>query len=239
MSHILNSPIYEKPWQTRTLLTNLFGRGTLIQSFWRRECSERLGTRYFCHGRCGAQSFGEDCTQSLKTQYSYGLSQRKLIAPAFSTQSIKTMTPIFFQKAEELRDKWEVFASSPTATLFEDAKLPPLHAPPYSPSPSFAEAVIDIAHWFSLATFDVIGLAGFDYHFHALQCESEEVYLAYRNMFRIADKGPKLRDLVQLYFPIIENIFVSDIISLADTSLIYCLRCSLMKPRASQTKVSA
>lgn len=130
------------------------------------------------------------------------------------------MTPIFFQKAEELRDKWEVFASSPAATLVEDAKLPPLPAPPYSPSPSFAEAVIDIAHWFSLATFDVIGLAGFDYHFHALQCESEEVYLAYRNMFRIADKGPKLRDLVQLYFPIIEKIFVSDIISLADTSLI-------------------
>lgn len=146
------------------------------------------------------------------------------------------MTPIFFQKAEELRDKWEGFASSPT--LVKDAKLPPLPAPPYFPTSSFAEAVIDVAHWFSLATFDVIGLAGFDYHFHALQCESEEVYLAYRNMFRIADKGPKLRELVQLYFPMIRNLFVSDIISLADTSLIHCLRRSLMKSRASQTKVS-
>ncbi|KAG2155411.1 hypothetical protein DEU56DRAFT_767261 [Suillus clintonianus] len=33
MSHILNSPIYEKPWQTRRLLSNLFGRGKLVQFF--------------------------------------------------------------------------------------------------------------------------------------------------------------------------------------------------------------
>lgn len=211
VSHILNSPIYEKPWQTRTLLTKIFGRGIFVME----------GTEH-------------------KTL-------RKLIAPAFSTQSIKTMTPIFFQKAEELRDKWEVFASSPTVTLVEDAKLPPLPAPPYSPSPSFAEAVIDVAHWFSLATFDVIGLAGFDYHFHALQCESEEVYLAYRNMFRIADKGPKLRDLVQLYFPIIEKIFPNEttritnesrrVISEAGQQLIQSKKLAILAEKASPSEI--
>ena len=127
--------------------------------------------------------------------------------------------------------------SSPT--VVDDAKFPPLPAPPYSPSPSFAETVIDVAHWFSRATFDVMGLTGFDYHFHALQCESEEVYLAYRSMFKLADKGPGLRGLVQLYFPIIEKIFVSDTISLAATKLIPCRRCSQMKLHASQMKVSA
>jgi len=119
------------------------------------------------------------------------------------------MTPIFFQKAEELRDKWEGLVSSPTSV--DDAKYP-LPAPPYSPSPSLADTVIDVAHWFSRATFDIMGLTGFDYHFHALQCESEEVYLAYRNMFQLADKGPGLRGLLQLYFPIIESIFVSEIV---------------------------
>jgi len=134
-----------------------------------------------------------------------------LIAPAFSTQSIKAMTPIFFREAEELRDKWDGLMSSPASIV--DAKLPPPPSLPYSPSPSFADGVIDVAHWFSRATFDAMGLTGFDYHFHALQCESEEVYLAYRNMFKLSDKGPGLRGLVQLYFPIIEKIFVSDIIS--------------------------
>ncbi|KAG2149760.1 cytochrome P450 [Suillus cothurnatus] len=209
MSHVLNSPIYEKPWQTRTLLTNLFGRGIFAME--------------------GAEH------KAL----------RKLIAPAFSTQSIKAMTPIFFQKAEELRDKWESLASSPT--LVEDAKFPPLPAPPYSPSPSFAEAVIDVAHWFSLATFDVIGLAGFDYHFHALQCESEEVYLAYRNMFRIADKGPKLRELVQLYFPMIEKIFPNEatritgesqrVISEAGQQLIQNKKCAILAEKASASEI--
>lgn len=209
MSHILNSPIYEKPWQTRALLTNFFGRGIFTME--------------------GAEH------KAL----------RKLIAPAFSTQSIKAMTPIFFQKAEELRDKWEGFASSPT--LAKDAKLPLLPAPSYSPSPSFAEAVIDVAHWFSLATFDVIGLAGFDYHFHALQCESEEVYLAYRNMFRIADKGPKLRGLVQLYFPIIEKIFPNEatritnesrrVISEAGQQLIRSKKLAILAEKASASEI--
>jgi hypothetical protein len=27
ISHVLNSPIYEKPWQTRSLLSRLVGRG--------------------------------------------------------------------------------------------------------------------------------------------------------------------------------------------------------------------
>ncbi|KAG1755051.1 cytochrome P450 [Suillus paluster] len=209
LSHILNSPIYEKPWQTRTLLSNLFGHGIFAME----------GTEH-------------------KTL-------RSLIAPAFSTQSIKAMTPIFFQKAEELRDKWENLASSPT--LADDAKFPPPPAPPYSPSPSFAEAMIDVAHWFSRATFDVMGLTGFDYHFHALQCESEEVYLAYRNMFRLADKGPGLRGLVQLYFPIIEKIFPNEatritnesqrVINEAGQQLIQSKKSAILAEKASASEI--
>lgn len=171
---------------------------------------------------------------------------RKLIAPAFSTESIKTMTPIFFQKAEELPDQWESFATSPS--LADDAKSPPLPAPPYSPSPSFAEAVTDVAHWFSLATSNVIGSTGFDYDFHALQCESEEVHLAYKNMFRIVDKGPKLREFVQLYFPIIEKIFPTNeathitngsrrVISEAGQQLIQSKKFAILAEKASASEI--
>ncbi|KIJ68616.1 hypothetical protein HYDPIDRAFT_81313 [Hydnomerulius pinastri MD-312] len=168
ISHVLNSPVYEKPWQTRSLLTRLFGRGVFAME-------------------------GEE-HKIL----------RKLISPAFSTQAIKAMTPIFFQKAEELRDRWECLTATPTSIDAEG--LPPLPPPPYLPTRSLADTVLDVSHWFSRAAFDVIGLAGFDYHFRSLQHESEDVYLAYRNMFKVADRNPGVRGLIQLYFPFIEKI---------------------------------
>lgn len=60
----------------------------------------------------------------------------------------------------------------------------------------------------SRAAFDVIGLAGFDYHFHSLEDETEDVYLAYRRMFDAAEKGNGMYDLVRIYFPLIEKIMV-------------------------------
>lgn len=29
ISHVLNNPLYEKPWQTRSLISRLLGRGQL------------------------------------------------------------------------------------------------------------------------------------------------------------------------------------------------------------------
>ena len=57
--------------------------------------------------------------------------------------------------------------------------------------------------------FDVIGLVGFDYHFHALQDESEEVYLTYRRLFDVIDKDPGFRGFLRIYFPSIAKFFVS------------------------------
>jgi cytochrome P450 len=131
-------------------------------------------------------------------------SQRRLIGPAFTTQAVKSMTPIFFQKSEELRDRWE--------TLISDAALPLSKANALSEASAASEdptSVIDISHWLSRATLDVIGLAGFDYPFNSLQNETEGVYLAYRDMFNAVDSGPGLLGILQLYFPIIEKLFVS------------------------------
>lgn len=162
VSYILNSPLYEKPWQTRSVLSRLLGRGI----------SALEGTDHKV--------------------------LRKLLGPAFTARATRVTAPIFFQKAEELRDRWD--------TLLSD------HTPKHSLSSSTAapallkETNIDIAHWASRATFDIIGLAGFDYHFHSLQDESEEVYLAYRQMFNAADKCTRLKGVFQIYFPYIEKI---------------------------------
>jgi hypothetical protein len=124
---------------------------------------------------------------------------------------VRATTPIFFQKAEELRDRWDALLSEEKPKTFFPASSPAVLSakkpvPVESPS---AQAVLDIMHWTSRATFDIIGLAGFDYHFHALQDESEDVYLAYRRMFNVADKGANLKGLLRIYFPFIEKLLVS------------------------------
>jgi cytochrome P450 len=129
--------------------------------------------------------------------------QRRLIGPAFTNQAVKAMAPIFFQKAEELRDRWDALISE-TPTTPQPHDLAEAKSTPPEDS-----AVLDVSHWVSRATFDAIGLAGFDYNFHSLKDETEEVYLAYRKMFNVADKGPGLKGLVQLYLPFVEKIFVS------------------------------
>ncbi|KAJ7139550.1 cytochrome P450 [Mycena epipterygia] len=157
LSHVLTSPIYEKPWQTRSYLGRLLGRGVFNME--------------------GAEH------KSL----------RKLIGPAFTTQAVKGMTPIFFQKAEELRDRWDSLLSA--------------NASPSSGPQASTSTTLDVAHWISRTTFDIFGLAGLDYHFNALHDESEEVYAAYRRMFAISDKASKIRVLKQLYMPIVEKIW--------------------------------
>lgn len=74
-----------------------------------------------------------------------------------------------------------------------------------------AIAVIDIVHWTSRASFDVMGLTTFDHDFHAVQDDSREVYIAYRRIFNIIEKGFGLKGLLELYFPILSRLWVSKI----------------------------
>lgn len=72
-------------------------------------------------------------------------------------------------------------------------------------------AVIDVAHWTSRASFDVMGLTAFDYDFNALQDDSGEVYTAYRHIFNIIERGFGLKGLLELYFPVLSKLWVSKI----------------------------
>lgn len=141
--------------------------------------------------------------------------QRRILAPAFTVQAIKNITPVFFRKAEELHDRWKDLTCGPVSSEVEASS----GDPPAPGSVSESGDVIDVAHWISRASFDVIGLAGFDYDFHSLQDETEEVYGAYRRMFNIADKGLGLREILELYFPILRKIWVNDDIRTTNQSL--------------------
>jgi hypothetical protein len=117
---------------------------------------------------------------------------------------VRALTPIFFQKAEELKDRWESLIAPG-----DDGVIDVVGGASDDASPS---AVIDVAHWVSRATFDVVGLAGFDYHFHSLRGESEELYVAYRRMFNVIEKGLGIRGVLQLYVPLLEKIWASFVV---------------------------
>ncbi|KAF8973329.1 cytochrome-450 hydroxylase [Flammula alnicola] len=150
VAHVLkNSTIYEKPWQSRRLITSLIGCGMLA--------AEGL-----VHKR-----------------------QRRVATPAFSIQNLRGLVPVVFTKGNELKDRW--------MQMVRDRPEP---------------LRIDVCHWISRATFDVIGLAGFDYNFNAIQNESNELFSAYKEMFEVAvSQSNPLRTIFRIYAPFISSLF--------------------------------
>ena len=124
--------------------------------------------------------------------------QRRVLAPAFSQQAIRNLAPIFFRKAEEICQCWKSMIGPTVKSEDENDRAP--HS---------CGTQIDAADWIMRSSFDVVGLAVFNYDFHALRDEREEFYNAYRRMFNIADKGVNLWGILEIYFPILRKIFVS------------------------------
>ncbi|KAF8906588.1 cytochrome P450 [Gymnopilus junonius] len=150
VAHVLrNSTIYEKPWQSRRLITSLIGCGM-------------LAAEGGVHKR-----------------------QRRVATPAFSIQNLRELIPVVFNKGNNLKDKWlEILnvSSGPIA--------------------------IDVCHWVSRATFDVIGLAGFDYNFNSIEDESNELFCAYKEMFEVAiSQSPPIRTVLRIYAPFLDSLF--------------------------------
>lgn len=124
--------------------------------------------------------------------------QRRALAPAFSQQAVRNLAPIFFRKAEEICERLKSTIGPTVKSEDENDRIP-------------SGTRIDAANWVMRASFDVVGLAVFNYDFHALRDEREEFYNAYRRMFNIADKGVNLWGILEIYFPILREIFVSKI----------------------------
>lgn len=110
-------------------------------------------------------------------------------------------------------DRWDTLISEPYNIDIHPTDPPPAYAPMATAAEKFKGVTVDVAHWISRASFDVIGLAGFDYNFKALEHETEEVYSAYRRMFDVAAKEPQLKGILELYFPIIRTLWVSQTIN--------------------------
>lgn len=114
--------------------------------------------------------------------------QRRVMNPSFGPSTIRALTPIFFQKANQLRDIW-------TAELREKGPQ-----------------TMDIMSWISRATLDVIGLAGFDYKFDALTEgeETNELSKAFSTLFRSSSTNrgaTNVLNLIRSSFPALRFLF--------------------------------
>jgi cytochrome P450 len=158
MAHVMkNSVIYEKPWQSRRLITGLIGCGL-------------LAAEGQVHKR-----------------------QRRVATPAFSISNLRKLVPLVWRKGGEIRDRWILMLDQ-----FEKQES------------GQSGMVVDVSEWISRATFDVIGLAGFDYDFDATNNEGgNELFRAYKEMFEVAiSQNPGLRQIVGIYLPWIDQLFV-------------------------------
>ncbi|KII86568.1 hypothetical protein PLICRDRAFT_113427 [Plicaturopsis crispa FD-325 SS-3] len=106
--------------------------------------------------------------------------QRKILTPAFSSSHIKSLHPIFWQKAIQLRDTWLKMAQE-------------------TPAPR-----VDALSWLSRATLDIIGLAGFGYTFNSLANEDNELANAFSVIFSTARKF-RVMTILQVWFPFLRK----------------------------------
>ncbi|EMD33376.1 hypothetical protein CERSUDRAFT_117989 [Gelatoporia subvermispora B] len=106
--------------------------------------------------------------------------QRRIMNPAFGPGQIRDLTGAFVEKAAQLRDAWSTAIGNASQT-----------------------AKINIFDDLTRTTLDIIGLAGFEYHFDALQEASQtsaELRAAFRTMYSIDPSIAVMRAL-QLTFP--------------------------------------
>jgi cytochrome P450 len=71
--------------------------------------------------------------------------QRHIATPAFSIQNMRAFAPLIFNKAGELKDRWMGLAQE---QMVKDTQK------------NHMGVQLDVYHWVSRATLDVIGLAG-------------------------------------------------------------------------------
>jgi len=109
--------------------------------------------------------------------------QRKILNPSFSLPQLREVTPIFFDKAFELRDIWQAHLAA-------------------SPNASTAGQRLDVYQWLSRATLDTIGVAGFGYDFESLIHDKNELAFAFRELFRV-QMEMRFLNLVRMWFPIL------------------------------------
>lgn len=152
LAHVLkHNTIYEKPWQSRRLITGLIGCGM-------------LAAEGQVHKR-----------------------QRRVATPAFSIQNMRALVPLVFSKGNELKARWLDMIDDAKMKAATDVLESKTTVEVQKEKATTGGTRIDVCHWVSRATFDVIGSAG---KIHLAVCHS---------IMHICSYPPRIRLSVQRY----------------------------------------
>jgi cytochrome P450 len=110
--------------------------------------------------------------------------QRKILNPSFSQAAVRDMTPIFYDKSYELKEK--------LLALIADESIEAAPTPAKPEDKVQGGKKIDVMRYLGQTTLDVIGIAGFAYDFKSLSTEDNELAEAYRKMFSQTQSITKL-----------------------------------------------
>jgi len=110
--------------------------------------------------------------------------QRRIMNPSFGPLQVRELLPIFWQKSHQLKEIW-------------------LNA---IKSEKEGNAVINVLPWLGRATLDIIGVAGFDYHFNSLEDDDkDELSKAFKRGFE-SSQNVGVLSLLQSFVPVLRLI---------------------------------
>lgn len=104
--------------------------------------------------------------------------QRKSLAPGFSTQSIRSLLPVFWSKGTQVASKWRDEMASKNLTT----------------------TTIEVLEWLNRTTLDIIGQAGFGYNINSIDQPETSIRQAYRLVFAF-DIWSRILHGVQAFVP--------------------------------------
>ncbi|KAN0136054.1 cytochrome P450 [Lactarius tabidus] len=100
--------------------------------------------------------------------------QRKIMSPAFSTHQVQSFLPLFHRTASKLVQRWnELIVADPSG-----------------------QPLVNVTGWFSKATLDVIGEAGFDFQFGSLDNTKNPLMIRNDDLFVDTTLYPSWYDLL-------------------------------------------
>ncbi|KIJ33556.1 hypothetical protein M422DRAFT_264483 [Sphaerobolus stellatus SS14] len=124
--------------------------------------------------------------------------QRRIMNPSFAISHLRELTSIFHEKSQQLRNIWQ-------KKLTEEG----------------GAITTDVVSWLGQATLDIIGLAGFDYEFNALNAEGQnnELNLAFKTVTRQGQRFSMFQ-IAQAFFPLLKLIPTKQSRSIANATAV-------------------
>ncbi|KAL7415532.1 cytochrome P450 [Mrakia frigida] len=118
--------------------------------------------------------------------------QRKILQPFFSGSSLRGMWEIVVEVSNELADVWDedVGRCDPGGEKTNEWKQ------------------IDVVVGIDRATFDIIGLTGFDHSFRSIRGDTDELYTAFKSLMGTGGFGAN-RQILEAVIPFVGRIFPS------------------------------